>query len=597
MDKNYGYKHTKGFLLFLIITLLMVTVAYSQTPDSYTVNLVNGTNTANNVTSTWQNVGLINGGLPCWTPADAGKGAYCGPLAYANGNSLNFSYGLADVHQYVNISKALPNSGTGLVTTGFVFSWMSKNGNGWEPTTKLDTLSAYVQLYDKGNKLIENFYWDLNYIHNWTNFSNNKNWSKLYRPNEVSNAKFGFIGSDSSYWAGPYGPEVADINFSLKYKPDPCVKNPLYSPECPNFSQELSKLTATPTTSATTTPTNTNIDSNIVNTEPHHNTKTTEHNKIVDSKENIYEEGVYNEEGLLVNTDKLIDTLIKISDNKEKEDKITMDAVNTAIVETDKISQQTMRQAEQTANRAIKQSIETKFENTNTNTENTNKESKSQQALSMFASPTTITTASFLLTPNFQQQFNTLQSPQTVSTNTIVNEVRENKPIQSTFNTVASSVTTEFNVTIFAPFQVGTQQNTANTISLINPQISLMNPLIGQTIDTPTLQSSFLTNKADPINTILENKPNIDDKKEEVKTTQVKQNVQDNELANGMPITQLAIAPVGYNQYLNLVLRDAAFYAPKEIYRNQKTIDNNRALRQLASDKLHQEMVDQQYRR
>lgn len=590
MDKNYGYKHTKGFLVFIIVTLLMITVAYSQTPDSYTGNLVNTTNTANTVTSTWQNVGLINGGLPCWAPEDANKGAYCGPLAYANGNSLNFSYGLADVHQYVNISKALPNSGTGLVTTGFVFSWMSKNGNNWEPTTNLDTLSAYVQLYDKGNKLVENFYWDLNYIHNWTNFSYNKNWSKPYRANEVTNAKFGFIGMDSSYWAGPYGPEVADINFSLKYKPDPCVKNPLYSPDCPNFSKELAERTATPTTNITTL-TNTNIDTNSVNTDNFHNKPND--NKFADSKEKIYEEGVY-EEGSLV-PDKLIDTLIKIADNKEKEDKITMDAVNTAIVETDKISQQTVRQAEQISNRAVRQSIETKFENTNT-TENTNKETKAQQALSIFANPT-VTTASFLLTPNAQQQFNILQTPQTLSTSIVINEVRETKPIQSTLNNLTNSAAVESNITTFSLFQNNLQQNVGSTLSLINPQLSLMNPLLGQSVDTPTLQTSFLTNKADPINNILESKTNVDEKKEEVKTTQVKQNVQDNELANGMPITTIAIAPIGFNQYTNFVLKDAIFYAPKEIYRNQRTIDNNRALRQLASDRLHQELVDQQYRR
>jgi hypothetical protein len=44
-----------------------------------------------------------------------------------------------------------------------------------------------------------------------------------------------------------------------------------------------------------------------------------------------------------------------------------------------------------------------------------------------------------------------------------------------------------------------------------------------------------------------------------------------------------------------VALTDVAFYAPKEIYRNQKNVDNARALRQLASDRLHQQMVDQQY--
>ena len=44
------------------------------------------------------------------------------------------------------------------------------------------------------------------------------------------------------------------------------------------------------------------------------------------------------------------------------------------------------------------------------------------------------------------------------------------------------------------------------------------------------------------------------------------------------------------------MLPDVAFYTPKEIYKNQKTVDNVRALRQMSSDKLHQDMVNQQYK-
>jgi hypothetical protein len=77
----------------------------------------------------------------------------------------------------------------------------------------------------------------------------------------------------------------------------------------------------------------------------------------------------------------------------------------------------------------------------------------------------------------------------------------------------------------------------------------------------------------------------------------VNTNASDNEIAGGVNISRMATAPVGYNQYLNLVIADAAFYAPKEIYKGQKTVDNVRALRQMSSDRLHQEMVNQQYRR
>ena len=48
--------------------------------------------------------------------------------------------------------------------------------------------------------------------------------------------------------------------------------------------------------------------------------------------------------------------------------------------------------------------------------------------------------------------------------------------------------------------------------------------------------------------------------------------------------------------YSSLTIKDAGFYAPKDIYGNQTNVDNARALRQLGSDRLHQEMVDQQFK-
>ena len=71
---------------------------------------------------------------------------------------------------------------------------------------------------------------------------------------------------------------------------------------------------------------------------------------------------------------------------------------------------------------------------------------------------------------------------------------------------------------------------------------------------------------------------------------------QTNELAGGVSLDRMASQPQGYNQYLTLALVDARFYQTREIYTRQTTVDNQRALRQLSSDRLHQEMVNQQYK-
>jgi hypothetical protein len=77
----------------------------------------------------------------------------------------------------------------------------------------------------------------------------------------------------------------------------------------------------------------------------------------------------------------------------------------------------------------------------------------------------------------------------------------------------------------------------------------------------------------------------------------VNKNVQSNELAGGVDIASMATVPTGFSAY-SIVLKDSAFYEPKEVYKNQRTVDNERVLRGLTrgSDSLHQQMVDQQYK-
>lgn len=154
------------------------------------------------------------------------------------------------------------------------------------------------------------------------------------------------------------------------------------------------------------------------------------------------------------------------------------------------------------------------------------------------------------------------QQPQQIVTQTpifVVNETNQSKPVFSNTNQQTIAITNEV--------------TTSETQKLLTDRTNPMNELIeGRNMELPT--TSTIQQK-----------------------TTVNTNVSDNQIAGGVNITRIAVAPVGYNQYLNIVIADAAFYAPKEIYKGQKNVDNVRALRQMSSDKLHQEMVNQQYRR
>jgi hypothetical protein len=98
------------------------------------------------------------------------------------------------------------------------------------------------------------------------------------------------------------------------------------------------------------------------------------------------------------------------------------------------------------------------------------------------------------------------------------------------------------------------------------------------------------------LNDAMEQRPMLQNNNiQEQKTDSVNKNVQPNELAGKIDIASIATQPTGYQAY-STMMPDVAFYAPKEIYKNQVNVDNARVLRGLGSDRLHQEMVNQQYR-
>jgi hypothetical protein len=140
------------------------------------------------------------------------------------------------------------------------------------------------------------------------------------------------------------------------------------------------------------------------------------------------------------------------------------------------------------------------------------------------------------------------------------------------------------------------------SVAMVAPQTSTMyQPKLDnrQTeLETPQYQvSSFSGSRAgNPLSELL-----TQQKFELMQTTiaptgsSVNRNVTPNELAAGVDIASIATVPTGFNAY-SFVLKDAAFYEPKEVYKNQTTVDNVRALRQLASDRLHQQMIELQYK-
>ena len=69
------------------------------------------------------------------------------------------------------------------------------------------------------------------------------------------------------------------------------------------------------------------------------------------------------------------------------------------------------------------------------------------------------------------------------------------------------------------------------------------------------------------------------------------------DLGTGVSMAALAVVPTGYSAYSVQLITQVPFYPAKQVYLNQRTVDNARALRQLTNDSRHRDMVEQQYRR
>jgi hypothetical protein len=120
-------------------------------------------------------------------------------------------------------------------------------------------------------------------------------------------------------------------------------------------------------------------------------------------------------------------------------------------------------------------------------------------------------------------------------------------------------------------------------------------------VDEPQMQvAGFggLGRAGNPLSELMNQRIDMMQTNIEQRQDSVKKNVQPNDLAGGVDVAAMAQIPKGYEAYSLVTLRDAPFYKPETIYRDNRTVDNARLLRGLTggSDARHQQMVDSQYK-
>lgn len=494
-----------------------------------TPNLVQPT-IAGTDTSSWVN-GVYQSSLTCFAWGNPG---YCGPNPITTpGYNINFSYGTTDIYQIANVASVLPNSGTGLRVDGYNFSFMAKNGNGWD-NGQVDYLYAYVHLTDKNNGVVYYKSYDLNYKFDWTTFNYSENFKTPYASKDLNNVTYGFVGRDNNFWAGPYGPEVTNISFSLKYSVDPCFVNVLSSPSCPGYLDAISKLTPSSTNTVSyelTTPTvtaneplqpTTSISSPTVIS--NNTTITTATPSTNNPQPKIGEVSVSSSQNKTTLSTSQILSIVRNEQSR----------INSLETTT---AQQAMTQAQQQAEMSVSESL-----NVSANT----------------------------------------MSKSNTASQTITEQTRTN----SIYSLSANTATT-------------TQSNATSIYSINSNTYQLgINDVQKNSLEETQKSEGLRFTGTDLISNVINSALPVTGETRETKSSAVNQQAQDNELSGGISISSIARQPIGFENYF-VNLKDVAFYEPKEIYRNQRTIDNARAQRFLngASDRLHQEMVDSQYKR
>ena len=160
-----------------------------------------------------------------------------------------------------------------------------------------------------------------------------------------------------------------------------------------------------------------------------------------------------------------------------------------------------------------------------------------------------------------------------------------NSAAQQMIQSISQSADIMGSSTVVSNYSMASAYVASRNAAVANDAESSMLPM-----PTPQSRGTSLTAMTE-VRAIMESSQN------ESRTDSVKKDIQPNDLAGGVDIAAMATQPKGFDVYAMTVMQDSTFYTPKDIYSNQKTVDNARALRSLSSDRLHQEMVDQQYRR
>lgn len=541
-------------------------------------------------------------------------GGYSGgpcPNVGNDGTGINFSYGQTTLSQTIAINRALQD--TGVQVNGYNYSWQVKNSNinGQQPGQFDPIASINVQIKDtKGTTVVNDVYNYGYHLPNWTTFSGTQTFANPYVANTLSSIGLSVTSKDSGYWAGYYGPEFMNFRLSLNYSAAPPPPPP---PPVPKTT------TPTYTASASATPTSVDTSSVPSSTVSVGGVQLSATGEIAapDNIPQVLKDSVATVSAAasasVASTTPATDAVAKPESNKSGPSAAVMNAVKQ-IQAADKAVQ---ARAVQNANQQIAASSSRAQEQAMAIVDTATAMSASTSQSNSQATAQSSTVSIMQAPQQAASQSSQSSSQASVQVAMVAPQVTQPLMQQSTMQTTQSAVQTSSQMSMPAPVVIqqyipfATQSQIQ--VEVINappapaglPMLMSKAPMIYSAANQDTsIQNEFslnaqptAVNRGTVLNEPIDFKLFLETNVSEVRADSVNRNVQINDLAGGVDITAMATQPKGYEVYSMLTVKDAGFYAPKDIYGNQTNVDNARALRQLGSDRLHREMVDQQFRR
>jgi len=146
-----------------------------------------------------------------------------------------WSYSQATVNQIIAVNQAL--SGTGIVISGYNWGYELRNMNGDDRQGSVDTLTATSWLRASNGAILLSATQTYNTKQEWNWHGGTVSTTSPYSLANVGQVGIQFTAADSGFWGGYYGPQIRNVSLSLNYSVDQCAANPLSSPECPGYQQ------------------------------------------------------------------------------------------------------------------------------------------------------------------------------------------------------------------------------------------------------------------------------------------------------------------------------------------------------------------------